>query len=159
MNTQLTSLPQRVPKELISRFVKICPTCQIRRGTARVTTPNSRRGSPSLKVSSRSSKFPSPPVTRRESAIAGPVSLEKTQMECFHQQNNWVEPGRKSHRHASLSIGPVRSISGGVLGQLPGPISANLNHFQNDIPMSSLQINYNTGYSCTQGPTHRDLSC
>lgn len=32
-NLSLTTV--RVPKELISRFVKICPTCQVRRGTSR----------------------------------------------------------------------------------------------------------------------------
>lgn len=29
----------RVPKELISRFVKLCPTCQVRRGTSRNSPP------------------------------------------------------------------------------------------------------------------------
>ncbi|BCS27499.1 integrase zinc binding domain-containing protein [Aspergillus puulaauensis] len=159
-SAQVRQIYSWVPKELISRFVKICPTCQIRRGGTRVTPPNSRRGSPPLKISSRSPKLPSPPVSRRQSAIAGPASLERTQMECFHQQNNWIDPGRKSHRHASLSIGHMRSVSGGVLGQLPGPVSANLNPFHNDLPMPSLQINYNTGYSSTQGSsTHRDFSC
>lgn len=36
----------RVPKELISRFVKICPTCQIRRGGTHLSPSDSGRGSP-----------------------------------------------------------------------------------------------------------------
>jgi hypothetical protein len=37
---------KRVPKELISRFVKICPTCQTRRGALQMTHSRSRRVSP-----------------------------------------------------------------------------------------------------------------
>lgn len=61
----------RVPKELISRFVKICPTCQVRRGGSRLTPPNSRRGSPRLEMIPRSPKLPSPPISRRESSFSG----------------------------------------------------------------------------------------
>lgn len=40
----------RVPKELISRFVKICPTCQVRRGS-HLSPPDSRRNSPPMEPS------------------------------------------------------------------------------------------------------------
>ncbi|KAL4915566.1 hypothetical protein BDW62DRAFT_219267 [Aspergillus aurantiobrunneus] len=159
-SAQVRQIYSWVPKELISRFVKICPTCQVRRGGTRLTPPSSRRGSPALKIPSRSPKLPSPPISRRQSAIAGSASLEKHQTEYFHQQNNWVDSGRKRHRHASLSIGPVRSVSGGVLGQLPGSISTTLDSFHNDHPVPSLQVNYGTGYSHTHGSSsHRDFSC
>ncbi|KAH8704284.1 hypothetical protein BGW36DRAFT_371033 [Talaromyces proteolyticus] len=39
-----------VPKELISRFVKICPTCLGRRGASHFTPPDSRRNSPHLEL-------------------------------------------------------------------------------------------------------------
>jgi hypothetical protein len=151
---------QRVPKELISRFVKICPTCQVRRGGTRLTPPSSRRSSPPLDICSRSPKLPSPTISRRQSAIPGPVTLERPQIEYFHQQTNWVESGRKQQRHPSLSIGAVRSVSGGVLGHLPGAISAPLDSFQNELPISSLQVNYSTGYGPAHGSSsHRDFSC
>ena len=41
----------RVPKELISRFVKICPTCQVRRGGSHLSPPDSRRNSPPMALS------------------------------------------------------------------------------------------------------------
>lgn len=41
----------RVPKELISRFVKICPTCQVRRGGSHLSPPDSRRNSPTMELS------------------------------------------------------------------------------------------------------------
>lgn len=40
-----------VPKELISRFVKICPTCQVRRGGSHLSPPDSRRNSPPMALS------------------------------------------------------------------------------------------------------------
>ncbi|KAL4903548.1 hypothetical protein BDW74DRAFT_41703 [Aspergillus multicolor] len=159
-SAQVRQIYSWVPKELISRFVKICPTCQVRRGGTRLTPPSSRRGSPPLEISSRSPKLPSPPISRRQSAISGPATLDRPQMEYFHQQNNWVDSARKSHRHASVSIGTVRSVGGGVLGHLPGPISAALDSFHNEIPMPSLQVNYGSGYSGAHGSTgHRDFSC
>ncbi|KAL4788405.1 hypothetical protein BJX76DRAFT_315543 [Aspergillus varians] len=159
-SAQVRQIYSWVPKELISRFVKICPTCQVRRGGTRLTPPNSRRGSPPLKISSRSPKLSSAPVSRRQLAIAGQASLDRPQMEYFHQQNNWVDSGRKLHRHASLSIGPARTVSGGVLGHLPGLISTSLDSFHNDLPVPSLQVNYGAGYSGTHGSSsHRDFSC
>lgn len=40
-SAQVRRIYSWVPKELISRFVKICPTCQVRRGGSRLTPPNS----------------------------------------------------------------------------------------------------------------------
>ena len=37
-----------MPKELISRFVKICPTCQSRRGVVQMTASHSQRAFPRL---------------------------------------------------------------------------------------------------------------
>ncbi|KAL4789383.1 hypothetical protein BDV19DRAFT_26946 [Aspergillus venezuelensis] len=158
-SAQVRQIYSWVPKELISRFVKICPTCQVRRGGARLTPPNSRRGSPPLEVSSRSPKLPSPPISRRQSAIAGSVPLERPQMEYFHPQN-WLDSGRKSQRHTTLSMGAVRSVSGAAISHLPGSISTTLDPFHNDLPVPSLQVNYGSGYSGTHGSSsHRDFSC
>jgi hypothetical protein len=153
-------IPGRVPKELISRFVKICPTCQVRRGGTRLTPPNSRRGSPPLELSSRSPKLPSPPISRRQSAIAGSACLDRPQLEYFQQQNNWVDSARKLQRHTSSGIGNVRSVNSGVLSHLPGPVSTTLDSFHADITVPSLHVNYGPGYSGANGPSsHRDFSC
>ncbi|KAL4866415.1 hypothetical protein BDV12DRAFT_187483 [Aspergillus spectabilis] len=158
-SAQVRQIYSWVPKELISRFVKICPTCQVRRGGTRLTPPSSRRSSPRLDMSSRSPKLPSPPISRRQSAISGSLSLERPQIEYFHQQNSWVDSGRKPHRHASLSIGAARSVDGGVLSHLPGSIPTTLDPFHNDLPVPPLQVNYGTGYSAHGSASHRDFSC
>ncbi|PTU20955.1 hypothetical protein P175DRAFT_0458907 [Aspergillus ochraceoroseus IBT 24754] len=152
-SAQVRQVYSWVPKELISRFVKICPTCQVRRGGTRLTPPSSRRGSPRLETSSRSPKLPSPPMSRRQSAIP----LERPQVEYFGLQNSWVEGARKSHRQSSLNMGAIRS--GGLgLNHIPGSLSGGLDSFHNDLPMPSLQINYGTGYSPPHGPpNHRDF--
>ncbi|KAL2802898.1 hypothetical protein BJX63DRAFT_440524 [Aspergillus granulosus] len=158
-SAQVRQIYSWVPKELISRFVKICPTCQVRRGGTRLTPPSSRKSSPPIEICSRSPKLPSPPISRRQSTIPGPVTLERPQIDYFHQQTNWVEPGRKPQRQ-SMSIGAVRSVNGGVLSHLPGAISAPLDSFQNDLPVPSLQVNYGTGYGPAHGSSsHRDFSC
>ena len=76
---------KRVPKELISRFVKICPTCQVRRGGLRLTSPTSRRGSPGFDQMFRTPKAFSPPSSRHEAVLVGRVSLESPQMNYMAQ--------------------------------------------------------------------------
>ncbi|KAL5332240.1 hypothetical protein BJX70DRAFT_151831 [Aspergillus crustosus] len=158
-SAQVRQVYSWVPKELISRFVKICPTCQVRRGGTRLTPPSSRRSSPRLDVSSRSPKLPSPPSSRRQSAIAGSAFLERPQMEYLHQQSSWLDPGRKAHRHAGMTIGAVRSGGGGVLSHLPGPVSSTMDSFHTDPPGPQLQVNYGTGYTAHGSTSHRDFSC
>ncbi|EED15071.1 conserved hypothetical protein [Talaromyces stipitatus ATCC 10500] len=48
---QVRQIYSWVPKELISRFVKLCPTCQVRRGGSHLSPPDSRRNSPPLELS------------------------------------------------------------------------------------------------------------
>ncbi|KAL3470413.1 hypothetical protein BJX99DRAFT_267490 [Aspergillus californicus] len=159
-SAQVRQIYSWVPKELISRFVKICPTCQVRRGGTRLTPPNSRRGSPPFEISSRSPKLPSPPLSRRQSAITRPVSLQRPQLSYLHQQSNWVDSARKPLRQASLSIGAVRSVGSGVLNHLPSSISTPMDSFHDDIPVPSLQVNYGAEYGPAHGSSsHREFSC
>ncbi|KAL2817211.1 hypothetical protein BDW59DRAFT_175544 [Aspergillus cavernicola] len=159
-SAQVRQIYSWVPKELISRFVKICPTCQVRRRGTRLTPPNSRRGSPPLEISSRSPKLPSPPISRRQSAITGQVSMERPQISYFNQQNSWVDSRCKVHRQGSLNMGAVRSVGSGVLSHLPGSISAPMDSFHNELPVPSLQVNYGAGYGpAHESSNHRDFSC
>ncbi|KAL9111557.1 MAG: hypothetical protein Q9227_004045 [Pyrenula ochraceoflavens] len=66
----------RVPKELIARYVKICPTCRSRRGTAGLTPPHSRHSSPRSPIQMGPSTPPmlSPPESRRDSMVKCPLS-------------------------------------------------------------------------------------
>lgn len=95
----------RVPKELISRFVKLCPTCQVRRGgaSARTSPPDSGRDS---YMHAQSPGLISPPQSRRESiatrknsmSIHSPVPLGGAGgASDFQRQNRWMTPTQTSH--------------------------------------------------------------
>lgn len=153
----LLTLIQRVPKELISRFVKICPTCQVRRGGSRLTPPNSRRGSPRLELLTRSPKLLSPPISRRDSAFGGPLPLGKSSqpdyLGQFDDHNAWVDGGHHQTLHGRSGINPghVRSFGTGSLGSLPNSISATLDSFSGDLPVPSSHISYGSGFHGSSG--------
>lgn len=139
----------RVPKELISRFVKSCPTCQVRRGGSRLTPPNSRRGSPRLDMMPRSPKLPSPPSSRRESAFGGQVAVDRTQPDYFthlhgHGHGAWVDGHQNMQSRTSLGSG-VRS-SHGSMGSLSHSIAGPLDPFSADLSVPGSQLSYTTGY-------------
>ena len=88
----------RVPKELISRFVKLCPTCQIRRGTKGNSPPDDTKDLPDFNdTDSPPDEDESSPNSRRESTMS-------TQEPClmdmppqlvngsptFQSQNRWL---------------------------------------------------------------------
>lgn len=151
----------RVPKELISRFVKICPTCQVRRGGPRLTPPSSRRSSPRLEVLSRSPKLPSPPMSRRDSTLNGQLALERPQSDYFTQlssHSTWLDSQRSLQEKQAISAGHVRSFNGGTMGHLPSTLSGTLDSFHGDLPVSSSQVSYNAVYPSTNGPSsHRNF--
>lgn len=92
-DSPIARLPGRVPKELISRFVKICPTCQVRRGGSRLTPPRSHRGSPHSGSISESPRNLSPPMSRRVSTYGVPLHVEKSRAELcalLNDQNAWI---------------------------------------------------------------------
>lgn len=140
-----------MPKELISRFVKICPTCQVRRGGSRLTPPNSRRSSPRLEMVPRSPKLPSPPVSRRESTF-GQMPLDRTQPDYFghlHGQNAWLDShqsmqGRSALGNAARSFQPMGNIS--------HSIAATLDPYTTDLSIPPSQLTYTTGYVSSHGP-------
>ncbi|KAJ5159051.1 uncharacterized protein N7500_008702 [Penicillium coprophilum] len=65
--TQVRKVYSWVPKELIARFVKLCPTCQIRREGSRLMSTTPRGSSSRLGRVSRSFIQPSSPILRQES--------------------------------------------------------------------------------------------
>lgn len=140
----------RVPKELISRFVKICPTCQVRRGGSRLTPPSSRRSSPRLDRVSRSPKLPSPPISRRESTF-GQVSLDRTQSDYFGQLHGhgWVDSHQSLQGRSTLSPG-IRPAHG-PMGSLTHSMTGSLDHF-GELSVPGSQLSYTTGYGPSYGP-------
>ena len=96
----------RVPKELISRFVKLCPTCQVRRGANRSSPPGSEKSPeesypPSPETASPASRRDSL-ATKRDSVSAhSPLSMAGFSS-TFQQQNRWMTPLQPSeHRYSS----------------------------------------------------------
>ncbi|KAJ5176454.1 uncharacterized protein N7482_002331 [Penicillium canariense] len=151
--------PARVPKELISRFVKICPTCQVRRGGSRLTPPNSRRGSPRLEMLPRSPKLPSPPISRRESTFGAQIAPDRAQSDYFgqfHGHSGWIDSHQNLQGRPTLNSG-VRSFPG-PMSNLSHSIAGTMDPFSADLSVPPSQLSYTTGYVPTHGtPTQRDF--
>lgn len=91
-------ISERVPKELISRFVKLCPTCQIRRGMNRNSPPGDAENLPDFNdTDSPPGDDESPTKSRRESTISNqgssflhmPTQLVNSST-TFQTQNRWL---------------------------------------------------------------------
>ncbi|KAJ5714507.1 uncharacterized protein N7483_011688 [Penicillium malachiteum] len=160
-SAQVRRIYSWVPKELISRFVKSCPTCQVRRGGSRLTPPNSRRGSPRLDMMARSPKLPSPPISRRESTFGGQVSIDRPQPDYFtqlHGHGGWVENHQNMQPRAASGLGAGVRSSHGTMGNISHSIAGTMDPFSADLSVSSSQLGYSAaGYVPTYGaPPPRD---
>ncbi|PYI30872.1 hypothetical protein BP00DRAFT_436551 [Aspergillus indologenus CBS 114.80] len=156
-SAQVRQIYSWVPKELISRFVKICPTCQVRRGGSRLTPPSSRRSSPRLETVSRSPALPSPPISRRDSNLNAQLSLDRSQADLFSQFNShgnhghWADNQRSLQERQPLSSTNLRSYGVGAMSHLPGSVPGVLEPFQSDLSVSPPQIGYGTSYPSAHG--------
>ena len=119
-SVQLTRISFRVPKELISRFVKLCPTCQVRRGTAHASPPTSDKGSISDYLDQQSPPhidMLSPPKSRRSSIASrqcgtsavtpGQASSYNT---AFQTQNRWMSSAPQITSPISTYSGPMNVL-------------------------------------------------
>lgn len=96
----LLTVAPRVPKELISRFVKSCPTCQVRRGTSRNSPPESEK-SPEARMEAQSPATTSGNNSRKNSVANRQPSMSMNlplqtagfaSSSIFQQQNRWMTP-------------------------------------------------------------------
>ncbi|GAD99462.1 hypothetical protein AOR_1_1090134 [Paecilomyces variotii No. 5] len=134
-----------IPKELISRFVKICPTCQVRRRGSRLTPPSSRRESPQLEPVSRSPTDLSPPVSRRHSVVSRQANLDRLQTQVLREsrsQSDWDNARQQPHEMQGESHG-IPSFSTDALHAIPTSIVSPLNPPRNDLPLIQPQLRYN----------------
>lgn len=133
----------RVPKELISRFVKICPTCQVRRRGLR-PRPSGSQKRPSHR-SSKTKKSSSPPTSRRESALNSQAPSQVSQAEYLGQlddNHDWMDSQQNIHERQGINQGSVETLS-----HFPNSISATLDPFGGEMVMSPSQLNYSVGYA------------
>ncbi|PKX96734.1 integrase zinc binding domain-containing protein [Aspergillus novofumigatus IBT 16806] len=153
-SAQVRQIYSWVPKELISRFVKICPTCRVRRGGARLTPPSSSRSSPRLEPPSRSHRLPSPPSSRRESILYGQPTLERAQADYLSQSNGqagWSVNYHDAVGRSGLIAGSVRSLSGASVANLPSPMSMTLDAFHGG---DLSQLSYGPAYATANEQTN-----
>ncbi|GES65612.1 hypothetical protein ATEIFO6365_0012000400 [Aspergillus terreus] len=161
-SAQVRQIYSWVPKELISRFVKICPTCQVRRGGPRLTPPNSRRSSPRLDMVPRSPKLPSPPMSRRDSTLNGQMALERSQADYFGQfsgHGSWMDSQRNIHeRPTPLNMASVRTLGAGSMTHLSASMAATMDSFAGDMSLATSHVGYGAEYEPTHGTSgHRDF--
>ena len=87
----------RVPKELISRFVKLCPTCQTRRGTRPEMDKDAPESANEVQSPEAYSVVPSRKGSgsTRQSSVGTNLPLQRNSFKAlstFQQQNRWMTP-------------------------------------------------------------------
>lgn len=133
-SAQVRKIYSWVPKELISRFVKICPTCKARRGSnSQLSPPVSPKNRHSLYSPPQSPQFNSPLNSRRDSVLpryssmlpSSPVSTSMYGSQ--YQGNQWLSPAQNSFSPGTVHSSPPN-------GTIPS--SPMVNTSQNGMPLS-----------------------
>ncbi|EXJ93560.1 hypothetical protein A1O1_01952 [Capronia coronata CBS 617.96] len=149
-----------VPKELISRFVKLCPTCQVRRGTNRNSPPESEK-SPEARMEAQSPDTASATDSRKDSMAGRQPSLNINlplqsagfnSSSAFQQQNRWMTPlqpqqtethrindvsnGTNLNSHETYNTMPPMPMNC-TNSTLPGLAYSTVNNFGSDTTSSS----------------------
>ena len=126
-----------MPKELISRFVKLCPTCSIRRPSQRDVdapagdkdSPEGESGCPDTPLSGRDSLA----TPKRESVSVHPPLSMHGFSSTFAQQNRWMTdlPASKSRAEYYETMSPAsyapNDESSATASQYPTRMSQHLN--------------------------------
>ncbi|PGH16552.1 hypothetical protein AJ79_01658 [Helicocarpus griseus UAMH5409] len=153
-SAQVRRIYSWVPKELISRFVKICPTCQVRRGGSRLTPPNSRRGSPKL-ATLPNPQLLSPPGSRRDSIIGRPGLGAGREYSHHHiPGSGWGHSHSHSHNHGGHHAlhhnqyqHHVNPLAPTGLGTLPRSMSSAMDGMPGGgMHLGSSHLDYHTSY-------------
>jgi hypothetical protein len=115
-----------VPKELISRFVKLCPTCQVRRGGGRASTQESEKSpedyTHSPETRSPESRRSSLAMTRYLGPSNSPVSMGFSAN--LQHQNRWMTPLQPEETKYAQSESFANTVLGNYGVQDSRPISS-----------------------------------
>lgn len=103
-----------MPKELISRFVKLCPTCQIRRGM-KGANDDADSGAedhdgPDDMDSPVKSRRPSMPGTQESSMADMPAQFVNS-TSTFQNQNRWIEGFHPAHQQYETMYSPSSTLA------------------------------------------------
>jgi hypothetical protein len=139
----------RVPKELISRFVKLCPTCQVRRGTARGSLLDTEKDSPpDYNDVLTSPNLLSPPDSRSSSVASrqsrgnsfAPSQTGNFAPSLYQAQNRWMSSAPQLQ--SSLSLQPIteNTMASGTPGPMSGDPSLPATFPQNGLPTNSVHF-------------------
>ena len=148
----------RVPKELISRFVKLCPTCQARRGSnSQPSPPISPMNISALYSPPQSPAMLSPPASRRDSLLSRhssvfPSSPVTTNMYgSQYQGSQWLSSGQAIH-NPGASNGMMSPSSLSNVSQTGLPLNFTSSSLQNGSVGShrSYSSSYDTPHSYPQ---------
>ena len=153
----------RVPKELISRFVKLCPTCQARRGSnPHVSPPMSPKNISSLYSPPQSPAILSTPASRRDSLLSrhssifptSPVSTTMYGSQC--QGSQWLSSGQSIHSPGAVHPGPSNGMmspaSMPAISQSGLPLNFTTSAMQNGSAGS--HRSYSSGYDSPNNYPH-----
>lgn len=148
----------RVPKELISRFVKICPTCKARRGSnPHVSPPISPKHSSSVYSSPQSPALLSPPASRRDSLLSRhssmlPSSPVSTNVYGSHYQGNqWLSSAQNVHSPEPVHSGSSSTMVSGSSMSSIGQNGLSLNYTSSGLPNGNVgsHRSYSNGYDAS----------
>lgn len=147
----------RVPKELIANYVKICPTCQARRGSVHLTPPNSGRSSPTAYSPSYGSTtgMLSPPDSRRDSIVRYPLSSEgqsglsspeSYNVNSLQTQQFWLNGANNPQSHLAMQAGHTNGSTSGYTS-MTSALGGTVTYGHSSLPSTNLtHTQYNGGY-------------
>ena len=141
-----------MPKELISRFVKLCPTCKVRRGQNRASSPMSEKGSPedyeqSPEINSPASRRDSIVTKRSSVSVQSPMQMHGSSS-LFAHQNRWMTSTQPSDVKMSDSY-QTTSPSSYLSHDAITPSSSAMS--RSDYNMAFSSVNGSNMYSASSG--------
>lgn len=127
---------------MISRFVKICPTCQVRRGGSRLTPPSSHRSSPQITTADNSPLLFSASDSKR-----GSTTDHHSRRDGFvplQGQGGWPLSSHQLHSPLGMNHVTIGSLSPASTQTASNPTT--IGSLGGAFSMPSNHLDYGSGY-------------